>query len=209
MKITNCLVLVAFLIASCSFAPSAKMVQTAIAQTQAAQPTNTLAPKPIDTTIPLPPTPIPLVDMDLASILIQPGDLPAGYTGAQVRGFLPRMFDDITQPTKQIYQEFEKNNDNAGGVAVIIYDSSDVAIKAYNTILDGMDSHVQAVLNLGERAKLSTMTINTIMGTNAMDLLFLQCSTVVHIRMTAIDEQDYIISYAQRLDARLTPLVCR
>jgi len=37
----------------------------------------------------------------------------------------------------------------------------------------------------------------------------LRCSTVVHIRMTGTTNQDYIISYGQRLDGRLAELVCR
>jgi hypothetical protein len=48
MKSTYCLVLIVILLASCSTAPSADTVQTAIAQTQIAQPTSTTIPTPTE-----------------------------------------------------------------------------------------------------------------------------------------------------------------
>jgi PBP1b-binding outer membrane lipoprotein LpoB len=52
MKSLYCLVLFTILVASCSSAPSGNAIQTAIAQTQAVQPTTALPPSPTDTSIP-------------------------------------------------------------------------------------------------------------------------------------------------------------
>jgi hypothetical protein len=65
MRSLVCLVLLSVLLASCSAALSGDAIQTAIAQTQIAQPTNTLPPEPTATLIPEPTnTPIPLGQLD-------------------------------------------------------------------------------------------------------------------------------------------------
>ena len=80
------LFIVVFLVACSSASPDA-----------APPPTSTFTLEPT-----APPTQVPLSELDLSSILIQPGDLSAGITGAQVRDMLPAMFDYIATPT--VYQ---------------------------------------------------------------------------------------------------------
>ena len=147
------------------------------------------------------PTQLPLADLDLEAILIQPGDLPMGYAGGQVQDFLPGMFEDIPQPVNQIYQQFDLTygSGSGGGVAVIVYDSATASIEAYNTLLSEMGGTAQEkeIENLGEKAH--------ILGWN---LLFLRCNTVVHFRIVGSNYDEYI-SYAHRMDERLNPLVCR
>lgn len=210
MKTIYHFIFIAILLTSCSSTPSGDAVQTAIAQTQIAQPTTTLVPIPTDTPTPIPPTPIPLADLDLSSILVQSGDLPSGYSGAQIRNTPPAMFKDIPEPMNQVYQQFEHNNDSAGGVGIFIYDNQLDADNAYNIILDGMGDSTESISNIGVRARMMTMDYSMMPGgIKAMDLVSFRCNTVVSIRITDSDNPDYIISYAQRLDERLTPLVCR
>lgn len=146
------------------------------------------------------PTRAPLADLDLEAVLIKPGDLPMGYVGGQVQDSLPAMFNNIPQPVNQIYQQFDQNNSagSGGGVSVIVYDSVDASTEAYETILSDMGSNVQekGVENLGEKADIS-----------GWNLLFLRCNTIVHIRMVGSNNDQYI-SYAQKLDKRLAPLIC-
>ena len=210
MKPVYYLALFTILLASCSSAPSGNAVQTAIAQTQAVLPTNTSVPIPTGTPTPIPPTMIPIADLDLSSILVQPNDLPAGYSEAQIRSTAPAMFNDIPESKNQIYQQFEHDGDAAGGVGVFIYDNQLDADNAYNTILDGMGDGTESVSNIGVRARMALMDM-TLSGMNIQnsELLFYRCNTVVHIRMTDSSNPDYVISFAQRLDERLTPLVCR
>jgi len=147
------------------------------------------------------PTQLPLAELDLKTILIQPGDLPMGYAGGQVQDFLPGMFEDIPQPVNQIYQQFDLTygSGSGGGVAVMVYDSVAASKEAYDTILSEMGGTAQEkeIENLGERAHIA-----------GWNLLFLRCNTVVHFRMVGSNYDEYI-SYAQRMDERLIPLVCR
>jgi len=175
------LVLFAFFLVSCSATPN--IVQ--ITNTHPSEPGTQ--------------TPIPLADLDLESILIQPGDLPLGYSGGQVQDFLPGMFDDIPRPVHQIYQQFEDKNGSVGGVSVIVYDSAAPSIEAYDTLLLGMGGKGQAkaVESLGNQAHIS-----------GWNLLFLRCNTITYFRLVGMNYDEYM-SYAQRLDERLSPLVCR
>jgi hypothetical protein len=146
------------------------------------------------------PTQVPLADLELEAILINPGDLPMGYVAGQVQDSLPGMFDGIPQPVNQIYQQIDQNNTSGsgGGVSVIVYDSAADSTEAYDTILLGMGSSGQntAIENLGEKANKSGWI-----------LLFLRCYTIVYFRMVGTNYDQYL-SYGQKLDKRLIPLVC-
>jgi hypothetical protein len=73
------LTLIGLLLVGCNLIP-------AIAPTSTPTPTNT----PIPSKTPTPtPTLIPIGDLDLSNLLVQTGDLPAGYTGAQIGNTLP------------------------------------------------------------------------------------------------------------------------
>lgn len=74
MKIRFLLLICTLLLVACQ--PSAEAVEKAIAQTQTASPTETHTPTP---------TPIPLEEIDLSEMIFQEGDLPAGYSPAQIR----------------------------------------------------------------------------------------------------------------------------
>jgi hypothetical protein len=174
-----------------------------------AQPTKTIIFNLTAIPTPLPPTPIPLADLDIASILVQPGDLPAGYSGTQVRSDPSAMFEGIHQPVNQIYQQFECNNGSAGGIAFFVYDKQLNADNAYNLILGGMGETTESVPNIGVRARILSMDLSAIGGAENLELLFFRRNTVIHIRMSDTTNKDYITSYAQKLDERFTPLVCR
>ena len=81
----------------------------------------------------------------------------------------------------------------------MVHDSVAASIEAYDTILSEMGGTAQEkeIENLGERAHIA-----------GWNLLFLRCNTVVHFRMVGSNYDEYI-SYAQRMDERLIPLVCR
>jgi hypothetical protein len=207
------LVIVAWIFTSCSSVPSVNSVQTAIAETQFAQPTDTSTPIPTATPIPsatptpVPTgtsTPIPLSAIDFDSILTQPGIFPSEY---QIYHYLPPMCDECPRPIKHEYQTLEQDNDWVGSILLLVYDSENLSTDAYNIILDGMVD-ADPVENLGERAQINTIDYLSEYSISWVDLLFKRCNVVVHIRMDVLD-QDIVISYAHKLDERLTPLVCR
>jgi hypothetical protein len=193
MKSLFYLALLSVFLAACERVPTGNALLTAMAQ-----PTKTFIFNLTAVPTLLPPIPIPLEDLDFSSILIQPGDLPAGNSGAQVREMLPDMFDNIVQPVNQIYQELEQDSQQNGGIAIMVYENAVDSKVTYDTILKGMGGEAQTeeVENLGEQARVG-----------GYDLLFVRCNTIVHFRMFAtIDAK---ITYARNLDERLALLVCR
>ena len=176
-------------------APSQSAIQTAIAQTQAAIPTA------ISTS-----TPIALKDIKLDALLVQPGDLPAGITTAQIRSTAPAMFSGLPVADQTVFQQFSQAGNISGGATVFLYSDATKRQNAYAQIHDGMgpaglNSTVQ---NVGEKSNEIHMTLIQ----DEYEILFLRCTAVVHIRMF-IDDNASIEAYAQHLDQRLTPVVCR
>jgi Fe2+ transport system protein B len=49
--------------------------------------------------------------------------------------------------------------------------------------------------------------LSAIGGAENLELLFFRRNTVIHIRMSDTANKDYITSYAQKMDERLTPQV--
>jgi len=164
-------------------------------------------------------TPIPLSELDLEPLLIQPGDLPAGFSGAQIKDVAPSMFDDLPAAENTIDQRFERGGDTAGGVTVFLYGSTSKIEEAYALLMSieadyvallTDDMNVQTVTGVGEQAIVSVVSLS--MGgftLESSDLDFVRCSAVVHIRMVGVADIDTIRAYAKRLDKRLEPVVCQ
>jgi len=186
--------------------------------TNTPRPTNTPPPThtPMPTNTPTP-TPIPLSELRLEPLLIQPGDLPAGFSGAQVKDVAPSLFDDLPTAENTIDQRFERGGDTAGGVTVFLYDSTSeieeayaliMSIEADSSIMGGMN--VQAVAGVGEQAIVSVLSLSVWGFTlESSDLAFIRCNAVVHIGMVGVVDIDTIKAYAKRLDSRLEPVVCQ
>lgn len=175
---------------------------------------------PTDTPQPIPTvTPVPLSQIDLEPLLTQSGDLPAGLSGAQVRGFLPEMYDNLPTSDNAIQRQFQRDGDAAGFVTVLVYESSSHCDAAYTGILDGFgDSTVgpdikaarETISDVGERAE--AVTLESEVGgisLEAIDMAFTRCHAVAHIRMTGTLSLLDIKSYAKRLDNRLAAVACR
>jgi hypothetical protein len=216
MKSVYYLVLIAVLLASCSTAPSENTIQTAIAQTQIAQPTNTLTPSPTVTPTTEPtntPTQIPLSNINLDDILIKPGDLPAGFTGGQIDDTLPEDFTKPSFPKADLFiaQELVRNGDVKGRVLVLLYTNADDIEQAYRELTSNLGSDQEQVQNLGDQA----VGLFNSGETNGVEyqiafLFFTRCHAVVEIY--GIDKYLDIPSlsiYARRLIVRMDPLVCR
>lgn len=153
------------------------------------------------------PTPVPLADIDLEPFLIQSGDLPSGYDGSQVFNEAPAMFDKAPHPINAINQRFEHKDETAGGVSVLLYESTDDVKKAYDVVVDGLvDDLIVQKPELGEGGVTSVIQIQK--GLSFSEGAFHRCHAVVHVRFTINDERA-VESYLERLDKRLQPLVCQ
>ncbi len=161
-------------------------------------PTPTLAPTP---------TPIPLSDIDLSPLLIQEGDLPAGYSGAQIRDEAPAPFNRLPETQNQISQELAHSNTTGGRVSVFVYDSLADRDTAYSILIeDIMISGGEVTGRVGES---DYTTYVYLMGTHYTALSFTRCGAVVNINLSGRQDQEAIIAYARRLDQRLEPIICR
>lgn len=202
-----------FILAACR--PSEAQIQaaleTSLAQTQAAIPAATQTPTPEPTPTPAPtPTLVPLSKIDLEPILIQPGDLPAGYTGAQVRKMAPEMFEELPPYEAVFYQQFEHEGDVAGGVTVFAFNEPKRLDLAYKKILSGFGEDSRTTTGLGDRASYVSHSTSLLgIDFKFIDLAFSRCSYIAHVRFTDTDNLTEAKSYAVRLQERLDPLLCR
>lgn len=150
----------------------------------------------------LPPTPIALKDIDLEPLLIQNGDLPAGFSGAQIKDEAPAMFDKAPKPVKAIDQRLASKDDNAGGIVALLYETPEDTVKAYDMVVDGMGDKVKALEGVGEKASVMADTLAAA-NLSFSEGAFYRCGAVVHIRFVGIEDADAVEAYAKRLDKRL------
>jgi len=164
-------------------------------------------------------TPLPLGELDIASLLVRDGDLPAGYSGGQIRDEAPSMFGECPAPVLAAYRQVAKNEETVGGVTVLLYESTQDITDAYTLIADGMTSdvaleglteNVYETSDIGDEALVSAMSLTALGKTHEnLDLLFSRCQAVVHVRLSGTLNEDAIIAYGKRLDSRLQPVVCQ
>jgi hypothetical protein len=180
------------------------------------------------------PTPIPLSEINLESILVESGDLPATISPGQVRDFPPvevevlgetrtsalyRFVDTMPAPDGSVYLELHSSEtDIEGGVTVFLYEAEDYAETAYTEIAAYMQESEPYVYessgdSVSSVSDVGNAAIAVDMGSDLnfvhfSAFAFRRCHAVVHIVMRGGDV-DQSTGYAQRLDQRLQPLVCR
>ena len=176
------------------------------------------APAPTPTPLPSPTATamaIPLSDLELEPVLVVSGDLPAGYSGAQVRSTPPDMFDGIRGYEQVIYQQFG-NDSQAGGLTVFLFASGGDRDAAYESMTEDFGNTevspdyillVDDLSDLGEAAHYASFDGKTI-PLDFIDLAFTHCHALVHIRMGGMTQLDAVTAYAVRLDKRLQAIVC-
>jgi hypothetical protein len=167
------------------------------------------------------PTLAPFSALQLDALIIQPYDLPSGVTGAQINHH--ETCDPSTSICADSYisQDLEFDNEQHGKIQIWVYESSenrskryDVEVAAFITecaraegqCVDGYAP--QPVSDLGMSARM--IIVKNYMGKDSYFLVFARCHAVAKVEMiTVISDPNNIIVYAQHLDERLTPIVCR
>lgn len=199
MKNLSYILVVVILLASCT--PSQSQINTAIAKTQAAWTptiTHTIT-EPTET-----PTTIPLSNLDLSSLLVQTGDLPAGFTGAQIGSIMPDSYNKLHLPAAdlKIYQQFAQNGgaEFNWGVAVFVYLSKDSLQPAFTALVGGFMESANYIDGIGVKAAYYAVP-------DVTELAFYDCNFVVDFMFGIVDKTS-AENYAIRIDKRLRPILC-
>lgn len=232
-RIASLLGLVIIALVACG--PSEGDIQTAIAQTEEAQPTATgtarpsatpeptITPEPTDTptltATPQPtntptetpePTRIPLSKIELESILIRPGDLPGHLAPGQIHAQVPFGWgglDELPPGDNFASQRFYDTIDGRddGGVVVFLYEDLDVLESSYEATV----AEMKAIFTLGYESEFRPDIGEHVYGVgfDHHHLAFTRCHALVYV-WTKDTRESEIIAYGARLDERLSSVVC-
>jgi ABC-type Fe3+-hydroxamate transport system substrate-binding protein len=180
-------------------APSAEAIQTAIALTQSANPIPTFGLQPAATS-----TPILLAGLNLEGVLLWPGDLPKGYAASQAHPEPSAFMNDAPIPDYSISRMISRAGQPGGRIDVLVYADSEKVATAYELAVSQFIGEPVKV-QVGEQGKVAL----TISPTQTAALTFTRCHAIVAMQLLGTSTADGVLSYAKRLDYRLTPLVCR
>jgi hypothetical protein len=211
MKSIFIVLIISILIISCSNPPSENIIQTAIAQTQASFPSPTSIPTN---------TPIPLSEVDLESILYLSGDLPSEFLAEQIKYDLPKYFSGRPKADQVIQQEFRSGKFSSDGVIILLYSSLSDLEAAYKIAIKEVKSNPLTLYspNIGEnlvitREKIAAIILSGGGGlpeTVDIKLVFTRCNALIFVDLFGANlDEDIVTSYAQRLDKRISKLICQ
>jgi len=166
-------------------------------------------------------TPIKFSSLQLDDLIVQPYDLPAGISGAQISNH-----EDCNSAAGNKCAEYYIKLDLAyqdkqhGHVQIWVYEDSQYVTARYNVESDTFIAECQktegqcypgdpkAVPDLGDSATM--IDVYNYIGADSFYILFARCNAVVRIYIWGVaNDPDGVITYAQHLDKRLTPIVCR
>ncbi len=159
-----------------------------------------------------------LSDVDLASIVLQPGDLPSSYSAGKVEHSEPGAFKKLPKTKYVVNQLIEKKKEIVGCTTIFVYTEDWETDHAYWAMSEGLgeagrpSSDMQYIVGTGERAVLAiskmAFSVNsvTMRRLDFHELIFVRCHAVIDIRL---DDPNMILSYAQKLDQRILDSLCR
>ncbi len=152
---------------------------------------------------------VPLAEVELEPLLTQPCDLPSGLAASQIRDEAPAMFTAVPEPQKAVHQQFERNGETQGGVTVLLYDTPEDVDEAYNLVAQGMPATRAYIPGVGAAAVGGNLKVNRrSVQFESVELVFVRCHAVVHVRITGTHRLDDASAYAKRLDKQLQEKVC-
>ena len=146
---------------------------------------------------------------DLASVLIQEGDLPAGYSAGTTDHKFPTYYAKLFIPEADyvIRQQIKRDSVSGGQVIVFEYTAAGLATLAFDSITDDM-KRVRPLEGVGEKGMLETPSDDQSGSQEYVGIVFVQCHALVHISILGTNDEQSVIAYAEGLSQRLEPLVC-
>jgi len=148
--------------------------------------------------------------------LVQAGDLPSEFSGGPIEKSAPPIFRNLPKADLQVFQQIVVGDRRKGGVGVFLYRHPARRDAAYRFLAKGIGpvgkepfSEVsEAPAGLGKRGlvDISIPASRAVKGSGTV--LFQRCSAVVHLVVGNDPDASAAVSFAQRLDERLTSIVC-
>jgi hypothetical protein len=197
-----------FALVSCT--PSESAIQTAIVETQ-------MWSLPYTTVVPYE-TPIPYSVLELDDLMVPSTGLPAGFTGAQISNLEEQ--SNLPPADYYIQQELSYDNKNNGKIQVWVYEDIENTLSRFEYEINLLNlecaktesmcdpKDVIAVSNIGQAAHIISVVNN--LGPKIHFLVFRLCNGVVKVYFGPFsDDTKEIITFAKRLNLRLTPVLCR
>jgi len=178
------------------------------------------APTPTPTPMPTA-TLIPFSALQLDELIIQPNDLPAGVSGAQISHH-EKCDSAAGNKCAEYYinQDLAFEDNQHGQVEIWIYEERQYVSARYNVQLDIFKAECEKaekqcypgdpkpIPDLGESARM--IDVYNFIGADSFSIVFTRCNAVVLVNIRGVaNDPDGVITYAQRLDERLTSIVCR
>jgi hypothetical protein len=131
----------------------------------------------------------------LDPILEQLNGVPARITSAEISQVRHPVYADMPEPDYYTGVQYLQGTEFGGRMAIFVYtDESD------------LDAAWPIVLGLIQTPK-EVQDIGDLAAVNFSDIVFIRCTTLVHIKLVGTETEELLI-FAQQLDARLNSAVC-
>lgn len=171
------------------------------------------------------PTPINIATLYLDEILINDGDLPAGYRPSQISyGGIPFLGSDNDLAVNWIKQEVEYKNEDIGTITLGLSSSKDESQKLFDLLVDSLGNEESTENGVTSKLGSSTTTNRTEIkyGTVEVDfsdlskyipniknvsLAFHKCYFTGYIINSDTSDPTGMINYVERLSRRLVELL--
>jgi hypothetical protein len=158
--------------------------------------------------------------IDLAPLLLQPGELPDTVVGAQADDPAPPNFEDSPPAARLIGLHLTRDGRAAGSMSVLLYDSPSDLARAYKRLTASvtgpaaaLGNAVQPRTDVGDKAVTARLTLAA--STNGPNhvavIIFARCYAMIDIRLNdrADTTRDTALAYAKRLNQRVAALTCK
>jgi len=157
-----------------------------------------------------------LPDAESLRPLVRAGDLPSEFSGGLIGESAPPIFRNLPKADLQVFQQIVFGDRRKGGVGVFLYRRPASRDAAYKVLAKGFGpvgkeqfSEVsEAPAGLGKRGLVAILIPASKAVRGSGSILFQRCSAVVHIVVGNDPDASAAVSFAKRLDGRLTSIVC-
>ncbi len=155
--------------------------------------------------------------LDLDNILVQDGDLPAGFSAAQISNDVPYevQLHKAPEPDRAIVRGLQRRGIDTGTVFVLFYADDARRAEAYTKLADFGSSERSEIhsrertnpAGVGDQCTAMYYHSNEMRGIDFTTLVFSRGPAVVYINFDETSDIPAIVAYAKRLDARLAAVL--